>query len=53
MIKCFTEGPKALAKSPMCSQTIAAPSASINNVRIYMYLSASWAKGCLSLLSWL
>ena len=39
MIKCFTEGPKAVAKSSMCSETtIAIPDADINNKCIYIYL---------------
>lgn len=42
MIKCFTEGPKAVAKSSMCSETtIAVPDAYINNKCIYIYLCAS------------
>lgn len=37
MIKCLTEGPKALAKSSMCSETtIAVPNADLNNVFTYI-----------------
>ena len=42
MIKCSTKDPKAVAKTPMCSETtIAVPIAYINNKCIYIYLSVT------------
>lgn len=37
MIKCFTEGPKAFAKSSVCSETTIAVPACINYKCIYIF----------------